>query len=250
VTSRPIRSGNAWNRLQDYEAVYMRSATVMRDLEERIGKEATERAFREYYRRWKFRHPSIADLRETLAEVSGQRAVVEAVFAQQVYRASKVDDFIEELASSEELPQPGTTQVKGAWVEQTAATVGQRIEAIRAQWRKAHPDAKEGTGPFPFRTTVTLRRRGAAVPQTLLVKFADGSSETVRWDADERWRRWSWVKPARAVSAELDPHRIHYLDASKLDDSRTAAANTSASRRWGSEFAAFIQILLSLIATV
>jgi hypothetical protein len=88
------------------------------------------------------------------------------------------------------------------------------------------------------------------VPQTLVVRFADGSSETVRWDADEKWHQFSWIKRARAVSAELDPQRIHYLDTSKLDDSRTLKADRSASTRWASDFAAFVQLLLSLIATV
>jgi hypothetical protein len=88
------------------------------------------------------------------------------------------------------------------------------------------------------------------VPQTLVVKFADGTAETVQWNADEKWRKFSWVKPAKAVSAELDPKRIHYLDASKLDDSRTMEADGSASRRWASDFAAFVQLIFSMIATV
>jgi hypothetical protein len=230
--------------------VYSRSATVMRDLEERIGKDAMERSFKEYYKRWKFRHPSIADLREVLAETSGQRAVVEAVFAQQVYQVGKVDDRVDALTSVEELPQPGTRQVSGAWIEETAQALDKRIDAARAQWKKAHPDAKEGTGPFPYLTTVTLRRRGAVVPQTLVVRFVDGSSETARWTGDEKWQRFSWSRPARAISAELDPQRMHYLDVNKLDDSRTVKADTSASRRWSADFAAFVQILLSLIANV
>jgi hypothetical protein len=241
---------NAYDRLQGIGPVYSRTALAMRDLEERIGKDATERAFKEYYRRWKFRHPSIADLRETLAEASGQRAAVEALFAQQVYRINKIDDRLAQFSSVEELPQPGTAQAGDKWVEATPKTVDERIDAIRDKWKKANPKAKEGSGPFPFLTTVTLRRYGAPVPQTLVVRFADGSSETVRWDADEKWRRFSWVKPAKAVSAELDPQRIHYLDASKLDDSRTIKADASASRRWSAEFAAFVQLLFSLIATV
>lgn len=96
-------------------------------------------------------------------------------------------------------------------------------------------------------TTVTLRRRGAAVPQTLLVRFADGSSETVSWNNGEKWQRFSWTRPTKAVSAELDPMRIHYLDVNKLDDSRTVKADTRASRRWGGDFAA-VQILFALIA--
>ena len=47
-------------------------------------------------------------------------------------------------------------------------------------WKKAHPKARDGAGPYPWRTEVTVRRNGAVVPQTLVVKFSDGSSETVR----------------------------------------------------------------------
>nr|WP_314539893.1 M1 family metallopeptidase [uncultured Massilia sp.] len=241
---------NAYDRLQDIGPVYTRTAIMMRDLEARIGKEATERAFKEYYRRWKFRHPSAADLRETLAEVTGQRAAVESVFDQQVYAAARIDDRIGALTSREVLPVPGTRQAGANWVEDKQADLDKRIEQTREQWKKAHPKAKEGTGPYPYRTEVLVRRYGAVVPQTLVVKFADGSSETVRWDANEKWHKFSWTKPAKAVSAELDPQRIHYLDTSKLDDSRTIEADGSASRRWSMDFAGVVQYILSLIANV
>jgi Peptidase family M1 domain len=241
---------NAYDRLQDIGPVYSRTATLMRDLEALIGKEPIERAFKEYYRRWKFRHPSTADLRETLAEATGQRAAVETVFAQQVYAATKVDDRIADFTSREQLPLPGTRQVGSKWVEDKQADLDKRIGKEREAWSKAHPKAKDGLGPYPFRTEVLLRRYGAAVPQTLVVKFADGTLETVRWDADESWHKFSWVKPARAVSAELDPQRLHYLDVSKLDDSRTLEADASASRRWGMDMSSFIEYLLTLIATV
>ncbi|MDN4052488.1 M1 family metallopeptidase [Massilia sp. YIM B02763] len=241
---------NAYDRLQDIGPVYTRTAILMRDLEARIGKETTERAFKEYYRRWKFRHPSAADLRETLAEVTGQRAAIEAVFDQQVYASARIDDRIGELASREVLPAPGTRQAGANWAEDKQADLDKRIEDTRAQWKKAHPNAKEGTGPYPYRTEVLVRRYGAAVPQTLVVKFADGSSETVRWDANEKWHKFSWTKPAKAVSAELDPQRVHYLDTSKLDDSRTIEADGSASRRWSMDAASIVQYLLSLIANV
>jgi hypothetical protein len=244
---------NAWQRLQGIGPVYSRSAVVMRDLEQRIGSEAMERGFKEYYRRWKFRHPSIADLREALADGSSERAAVEEVFAQQVYAAARVDDKLAKLSSEEELPLAGTREVAGKRVEETQDAVDKRIEKMRADWNKAHPKAGKGLGPFPWRTQVTVRRDGAAVPQTLVVRFADGSSETVAWNAaspDEKWRSFSWVKPARAVSAELDPRRKHYLDVNKLDDSRSLEPDRSASTRWTADAAAFIQLILSFIATV
>jgi hypothetical protein len=253
---------NSWDRLQDIGPVYVRSSTMLRDLEAQIGTAATERAFKAYYRRWAFRHPSSADLRETLAEVTGQRAIVERVFAQQVYATARIDDRVQAFSSREQLPLAGTRQVNGRWIEDTQAAVDQRIDAARKAWDKAHPHARDGAGPYsgpgpgpyPYRTEVLLRRYGAAVPQTLVVKFADGSSETARWDADdlhnERWHRFVWTKNVRAVSAELDPQRLHYLDVSKLDDSRTIAADNSATRRWTLDVAALFNYLLALIATV
>ncbi|MGZ5198963.1 MAG: M1 family metallopeptidase [Telluria sp.] len=240
---------HAWDRLQTIGPVYYRTATAMRDLEERIGKPALERGFKEYYRRWKFRHPSVADLRETLAEATGQREAVEQAFALHVYHASKVDDRVTALTSVEQAPLPGTSQVGGKWVELTEKEADKKSHAAHEAWKKAHPGAKLG-GPYPFLTTVTVRRYGANVPQTLLVKFADGSSETVQWNLDEKWHKFTWLKPVKAVSAELDPRRLHLLDVSKLDDSRTLKADSSASSRWASEFATIVQFILSLIATV
>jgi hypothetical protein len=235
--------------LQSIGTVYTRTATVMRDLEARVGTPAMERAFKEYYRRWKFRHPSTADLRETLAEVTGQREAVEQAFALQVYGANKVDDRLTALTSEEQVPQPGSAEVAGKWVETTSKEADTKADEAREAWKKSHPDAKSG-GPYPWRTTVTVRRYGAVVPQTILVKFDDGSSETVRWDANERWHKFSWVKPARAVSAELDPDGLYYIDASRLDNSRTIKSDNRAAHRWAFDFAALTQFILSLIATV
>ncbi len=240
---------NAHQRLQGIGPVYTRTATAMRDLEAQLGEDVMARAFKEYYRRWKFRHPSLADLRDTISDVSGQPALVHAMFDQQLYRVRRIDDRIADFSSLEALPLAGTTETNGKWQELASAGLAKHIEAARAAWRKKHPKADDGSGPFPYLTTVTLRRAGAPVPQTLLVKFADGTSETVTWRADEDWHTFHWTKPVRAVSAQLDPQRLHYLDVNKLDDARTLEADPRASRRWASDFGAIVQFLLSLIAT-
>jgi len=241
---------NAYARLQGVGPVYTRTAITMHDLEEQLGKDATERAFKEYYKRWKFRHPSIADLRDTLAEVSGQRALVERVFAQQVYSATRVDDRIDKFSSKEVVPQPGYAIEKGKRVQLSEDDADDRADDIRKKWKKEHPNANEGTGPFPFRTEVIVRRRGAEVPQTVVVTFADGSKETAQWSGDQRWQKFEWTKPVKAVSAEIDAGHKNLLDLTKLDDSRTLKSDGSASRRWTFDAAAFFQALLALMTTV
>jgi hypothetical protein len=243
---------NSWDRLSSasYAAIYTRTAAAMHDLEDAVGKEAMEHAVQEYYRRWKFRHPSIADLREALAEFTGRRALVETVFESQVYGAQKLDDGIESLTSTEETPRPGTSQVGGKWIELTQAQADQQTKDIRAAWKKAHPNAKSGTGPFPFRTILQLRRRGVAVPQEVLVQFADGSSERAIWDDNMPWRRYVWVKPVQAVAAQIDPAGKNLLDANVLDDSRTLKAGHTASLEWAGVFGSLIESLLSLVAAL
>ena len=241
---------NAYDRLQGVGPVYSRTAVAMRDLEAQLGKETMERAFKEYYRRWKFRHPSVADLREALADASGQRRLVESVFAQQVYGIERVDDRVAKFSSDEQLPLRGMQLVDGKRVELTQDQADEQAEKQRKQWNKAHPGAKAGTGPFPYLTRVTVRRRGADVPQVLVVDFADGSQESVQWSGPQRWQTFEWSKPVKAVSARIDPDGKHLLDSSKLDDSRTLKADGSATRRWSFDFAAIVQTLIALIASL
>lgn len=245
---------NAWNRASSdsYWTVYSRTATTLHDLERQVGKAALERAFKLYYARWKFRHPSTADFEQALIEGTGRPDVVKRVFAQQVYGVRKVDDRVVEFDSEERLPTAGLVEWKGKPVELTGKHIDKAVEDLRAKWKKAHPKAKEGEGPFPYVTRVAVRRDGAAVPQTLLVRFEDGTSRTIRWDAAEgdRWGRWRLVTRSRAVSVELDPENRIFLDRDKLDDSRTREADGSASRRWTADVAAVLQSAYALMVTL
>jgi hypothetical protein len=243
---------NSWDRLNSagYWSVYSRTATTMHDLEETLGKDLMEHAFREYYGRWKFRHPGIADLREALGDATGQHALVDRVFEQQVYATGKVDDAIEVFTSEEQTPQRGTSMADGKWTELKQSEIDKQIKETRKAWKKAHPDAKEGTGPFPFRTTLTLRHRGVATRQMVVVKFADGTSQTLVWDSPARWQRFTWVRPIQAVSAEIDPEGRNNLDSNVLDDSKTIEPHFSALRRWAGNFAGLVQSLLSLASTL
>jgi hypothetical protein len=245
---------SSWDRYSSgsYGTVYSRTATMMHDLEQQVGKEALERAFKLYYARWKFRHPSIADFRDAMAEGTGQPALVAKMFAEQVYGTRKVNDRIAEFSSDEVLPQPGLVEFKGKPVELTQAHIDTAVDKLREAYKKAHPKAKEDEGPFPYATRIQVRRDGAVVPQTLLVRFEDGSSRTFALDdaGDKRWARFNIVTRSRAVSAELDPERRVFLDSDKLDDSKTREPDGSASRRWSADIAALFQSFLALLVTV
>jgi hypothetical protein len=232
-----------------YGTVYFRTATTMRDLESRVGTPAMERAFKLYYARWKFRHPSIADLREALIEGTGDRVAVEQAFAQQVYATRTVDDSIASFTSTETQPRSGYIEGNGKRTLLTSEQVDKDIAAQRKAWKAKHPQAKPGTGPFPYRTMVMVRRKGADVPQVLRVSFADGSHATRRFSGDRAWQRFAWTTPSQAVSAQLDPDRRIALDSNKLDDGRTLKSDAGVARVWTGRFSALLQTFLALLVS-
>ena len=244
---------NSWDRLSgtSYGTVYSRTATAMHDLEERLGRPALEKAFKLYYQRWKFRHPSVADFRAALIDSSGNAREVDAVFNEYVYGTAFIDDKVADIDSYEVLPQQaGITWKDGKQTEVDGKDIDKQVDKQRSDWEKAHKDAKPGApGPFPWHSTVTVRRDGVAAPELLRVTFEDGTHQDITWDDDRRWARFDFVKPSKVVSAELDPDRHNLLDRDRLNNSLTTESNGAASRRWTVDVSALMQSLSALLTT-
>jgi len=231
--------------------VYSRTTTAMHDLEERLGKSVMERAMRLYYQRWRFRHPSSADLRAALIDGSGDAKDVNAIFDQYVYGTAHIDDSVTDIDVAEVLPNAGVVMTNGKPIENDQDALDKQSKTQREAWEKAHAKPKfEDEGPFLWRSTVTVFRDGASLPQRLRITFADGTHEDVSWNDDRRWARFDFVKPAKVVSAELDPPQLGYLDADKLNDSLTTKSNGAASRRWTADFAAALQAFYAALVTL
>jgi hypothetical protein len=245
-------AGNSWDRYSSssYGQVYSRTALVFHDLGELLGDDVVARAMRAYFTRWKFRHPSAADLRASFEETSGRKELVDAWFDAQVYGAQPIDDRVELVESTEVLPQRGTFVRDGQRVELDERAIDREVRKQRAEFRKTHPGAHGDDGPYPWRTVVQARRRGAEVPQTLVVSFADGTVERATWPAREGWHRWVFEKPARATSAQLDPDRRYLLDLDKLDDGRTLENRSLPASRWTLELGAWLSPVLAFLESL
>ncbi len=238
---------NSWDRSDtgSYGSVYARTSTLLRGIEKQVGREAMSRAMKLYYERWKFRHPSLADFREALAEGTGQREIIERNFAQSVYGSQVVDDGVQSFTSVEELPKLG--YVDGSDKPTSSEARGKAMSKTREAWKKSHPKAKPGSGPYPYRTSVVVKRSGADVPQVLKVTFADGSTETVRFAGQQKWFRWNWVRPSKAVKVQIDPDQLYMMDRSINDNTRALESNTDAGKYYGSRALAWMQILLAWV---
>jgi hypothetical protein len=226
-----------------------RIALTLHDLQEQVGVPAMDRGFWLFFQSENAR--DLGGLREALVEGSGQREPVERAFAQHIDGARLVDDSIASFSSEEVLPQPGYVDYKGKRIELTSAMLARAIRNKRKEWKQQHRHEQETMrGAFPYRTTVVVHRNGAMVPQVLQVKFADGSTRRIYWNDAQPSQRFSWVTPARAVSAQLDPQHQVLLDRNKLDDGRTLKADIAPARRWGGDVAAVMQVFSGFLVSL
>ena len=243
-------SSSSWNKASrgSYGDVYSRTALVFHDLGTLLGEEVIANGFREYYRRWHFRHPSTADLEEALADAAGEKGpLVRRWFSEQVYGSAPIDDRVERIETDEETPHPGMATRKGLRVEVGEDEATNLVSEQRAAFKKAHPDAKKDVSAFGWRSLVQVRRFGAHVPQSVLVKFDDGTSETLPWPQDEQWHRWDFQRPSRVSSAQIDPQGSWFLDLDKFDDGRTRERAPLAPRRWTLEVEAWFSLALAFV---
>jgi hypothetical protein len=221
----------------------------MRTLENLVGHKVMDRAMKLYYARWKFRHPDAADLRDALAEGTGRPKLVNTIFNNQVYGTRRVDDRIVEIHSIKLRPRAGSYVSKGKRALRTDAQIDKSMAAARKAWKKKHPKAKHG-GPYLWRSYVTVQHNGAALPTTLKITFADGSTQTAPWDDGSRWKRFHFDRPVKVVSAVLDPKHKILLDANMLNNSHAIKADPAASRRWSADVAALAKSFYTFLVTL
>jgi hypothetical protein len=97
-----------------------------------------------------------------------------------------------------------------------------------------------------YRTTVVVRRFGEAIfPVKVVTRFADGHQTTESWDGVDRWRLYSYDRPAEAVSVVVDPDRILLLDVNYTNNSASIApASAGAATKWSMKWMVWLQDLM------
>ncbi|MEA3006057.1 MAG: hypothetical protein QOI94_1326 [Acidobacteriaceae bacterium] len=172
--------------------VYGKSATVLSTLESVLGEQTLRQALRVYFQRFRFQHPTGSDFLDTVQEVSGRK---------------DLEPYITQAFSGTEMLDYSVDSLTSGPVE----------------WWKSRD-----TGG-PYRTSLVVRRKGTFLfPVNLEVGFDDGSKEQATWDGKDRWARFSWDKPTRAVYAQVDPDGNNLLDVNLFNNSYTLQRDRTA----------------------
>ena len=96
-----------------------------------------------------------------------------------------------------------------------------------------------------FRTSVVVRRlAGGQFPVDVLVTFANGDQAREKWDGRGRWTEFTFDRPFKAVSAQIDPERVLLLDTNFTNNSRTVEpAADAAAAKWSLRWMVWLQDL-------
>ena len=195
---------------------YGKTATVLLTLEGLIGEETMRRAMQTYFLRYRFTHPTGEDFLKTIEEVSGRD--LRWYFDQAVYGTNILDYEILDLRSD------------------------------RADWYERYPPLTK-QGETLYKDTVVVHRKGDFVfPVEVEMRFDDGTGVREQWDGRDRWTRFTYLKKAKLLSAEVDPAHKVRLDKDLFNNSLTAETDRRATRKLSTYWLFVWQFAAQLLA--
>ena len=212
--SHPER-GALYMRSWDYDYysdyarnAYSKPAVVLATMEHHLGWDVMRRILRTYYERWRFRHPTTRDFIAVAEEVAGRD--LSWFFDQFVYGNATIDYAVERLVN--------------------------------------HTSAGDSVQAAPRSTVVVSRLGTGYFPQTLRLRFDDGTTQDVAWDGRDDRKRFTFDRPI--AEAYLDPENVVLLDLDRLNNRRLARADDTLARKVQLKFTVWLQQVFYLAAAL
>ena len=208
-----------WPGNSHFGISYGKTALAFHTLEEYLGWDTMRAILSTYFERWRFRHPTPDDFFAVANDVSEQDLTW---FFNQTYRSSNEFDYgLRSLTSAPD-------NSKGYFETDARLVVGER----------------EAGGDF--RTVVVAERYGEATfPVEVTTTFDNGETVTESWDGIGRRAVYTYVRDARAVSAEVDPDFVLRLDVKRTNNSiTTESLGDAVGVKWALKWFVWLQDLL------
>lgn len=209
---------------------YSKAAVWLHTLEGIIGIETMDNVFREYYRRWSFRHPSghdfIAVVNDVVRKEHGERFGENMNwFFDQVLYGSGVCDF--------RLSGVSSTKIR---------SYSGIIEGDSVTYMSS--DRKSDT---LYLSRVSLERLGeVTLPVEVLIGFDNGDEVLETWDGKASFKDFEYTGTRKVIWANIDPQDKIDLDVNRINNSWTDNPDRTASRRMTNKFIFLVQMMISM----
>ena len=236
-TSSPDRSA-ATNDLPSwlyppgtYEMMsYEKTATWLHTLEGITGTGTTDDIFREYYRRWAFRHPSGRDF---------------TAVADEVVRREHGDKFGENMNWYFDQVLYGNDICDYAMSEVTNRKIrgySGIIEGDTVSYERSDFQADS-----LYLSTVSVERLGGiTLPLDVLVHFDNGDEVLEEWDGRARYKEFEYTGTRKVNWVKIDPYGKIDLDVNRINNSWSDNPKFPASGRMMDKFIFLMQMMITL----
>ncbi|MCU0457665.1 MAG: M1 family metallopeptidase [Bacteroidales bacterium] len=209
---------------------YSKAATWLHTLKGIIGTETMDNVFREYYRRWAFRHPSgkdfIAVVNDVVRSEHGDRFGEDMnwFFDQVLYGSGICDYRVSGITSNKIRSYSGVVD-------------GDSVTYTRS-------DRRSDT---LYISRVSIERLGdVKLPVEILIGFDNGEEVLEQWDGKELYRDFEYTGARKPVWAKIDPDNRIDMDVNRINNSWTYEPDRTAARRMMNKFILLMQMMISI----
>ncbi len=224
---------------------YAKPGIVLQTLHNLLGDEVMSKIMRTYVERWRFKHPKSQDFFDVVNEVSGQDM---DWFIEQAWYTNATLDYSVTRVTTREVKKPkgfdytlpvseSDSMMTRDEDEQTNIEVA-AASAVPTVDEAAEPDSDDEPQETKlYFSEVRIRRLGQfQFPVEIEAVFDDGEVIREHWDGQELWQKYRYTRPAKLVSATVDPEGQVLLDVNFTNNSATVAQQklgiNKVSERW------------------
>lgn len=210
---------------------YSKASTWLHTLEGLIGTETMDDVFREYYRRWAFRHPSGRDFVAVVNDV--------VTTEQGDVFGENMDWFFDQVLYGNEICDYRLAGISSRKIRSYAGIVdGDSV---------TYTDSDRKNDTLYLCKIGVERVGGICLPVEVRIGFDDGSEVNETWDGKDRYRDFDFTGPHRAIWAKVDPDNKIDIDVDRLNNSWTEKPIREPARRMMNKFVFLMQMMISLI---
>ncbi|HKK41138.1 MAG TPA: M1 family aminopeptidase [Bacteroidales bacterium] len=210
---------------------YSKAGVVLRTLMGIIGEETMNEIFREYYRRWAFKHPSGQDLIDVANEVNTKMngdkfgPDLNWFFSQTLFGTGICDYRVSALINN---------------------PIRSSSDSLKQNVKKHKPSYLSDS---TYNSKAELERIGdVMLPVEVLVHFSDGHEVKEKWNGQSRTKDFSYTGKFKLEWAKIDPDYRIAMDVNYINNSKTIKPDRVPERRMTDKFISFLQFFMNFIS--
>lgn len=197
---------------------YYKAATIFGTMQGIIGEENTDAVFREYYKRWAFKHPSGRDFIKVVNDVMRNKPGFEKgmnwFFDQTLFGTGICDYKVLNIRNHHEP------------VDSSLAVISDSL----------------------YYSVVELERTGDLIfPVDILVHFDNGDESLEKWDGKDRTKDLVYSGKRKVQWVQIDPDYLIKMDVNYINNSLTLEPDNVPVQRLINKFIFLIELFITLI---